>query len=64
MISRAPSSATWPRTSSWKKNGKTVFPAYKIKAFNGVQVAFIGMTLEGTPSIVSPSGISELRFPG
>jgi 5'-nucleotidase len=27
-----------------------------------VQVAFIGMTLEGTPSIVSPSGISQLRF--
>jgi 5'-nucleotidase len=46
----------------WKKNGKPVFPAYKIKAFDGVQVAFIGMTLEGTPSIVSPSGIAQLRF--
>jgi 5'-nucleotidase len=46
----------------WKKNGKPVFPAYKTKAFNGVQVAFIGMTLEGTPSIVSPSGIAQLRF--
>jgi len=46
----------------WKKNGKPVFPAYKTKAFNGVQVAFIGMTLEGTPSIVSPSGISHLKF--
>jgi 5'-nucleotidase len=46
----------------WKKNGKPVFPAYKIRAFNGVQVAFIGMTLEGTPSIVSPSGISALKF--
>jgi 5'-nucleotidase len=46
----------------WKKNGKPVFPAYKTKAFEGVRVAFIGMTLEGTPSIVSPSGISQLRF--
>jgi 5'-nucleotidase len=46
----------------WKKNGKPVFPAYKTKAFNGVQVAFIGMTLEGTPSIVSPSGIAQLKF--
>jgi 5'-nucleotidase len=46
----------------WKKNGKPVFPAYKTKAFNGVQVAFIGMTLEGTPSIVSPSGIAQLNF--
>jgi len=46
----------------WKKNRKPIFPAYKIRAFNGVQVAFIGMTLEGTPSIVSPSGISEVEF--
>jgi len=47
---------------TWKKNDKTVFPAYKIRAFKGVQVAFIGMTLEGTPTIVTPSGISELNF--
>lgn len=46
----------------WKKNGKPVFPAYKTRAFEGVQVAFIGMTLEGTPSIVSPSGIAQLEF--
>lgn len=46
----------------WKKNDKPIFPAYKTKSFNGVQVAFIGMTLEGTPSIVTPSGISELNF--
>ena len=47
---------------TWKKNGKTVFPAYKIRAFKGVQIAFIGMTLEGTPTIVTPSGISMLDF--
>jgi 5'-nucleotidase len=47
---------------TWKKNDKPIFPAYKIRAFNGVQIAFIGMTLEGTPSIVTPSGISELNF--
>jgi len=47
---------------TWKKNDKSIFPAYKIRAFKGVQVAFIGMTLEGTPSIVTPSGISELNF--
>ena len=46
----------------WKKNLKPIFPAFKIRAFNGVQVAFIGMTLEGTPSIVSPSGISQVKF--
>jgi 5'-nucleotidase len=47
---------------TWKKNDKPVFPAYKTKSFNGVHVAFIGMTLEGTPTIVTPSGISELDF--
>jgi 5'-nucleotidase len=47
---------------TWKKNDKPIFPAYKIRAFKGTQIAFIGMTLEGTPNIVTPSGISELNF--
>lgn len=47
---------------TWKKNGMPVFPAYKTKSFKGVHIAFIGMTLEGTPTIVTPSGISELDF--
>lgn len=40
----------------------TIFPAYKIKKFNNVKVAFIGMTLEGTPTIVTPSGVAGLEF--
>jgi 5'-nucleotidase len=47
---------------TWKKNDRPIFPAYKTKTFNGVHIAFIGMTLEGTPTIVTPSGISELDF--
>lgn len=47
---------------TWKKNDKPIFPAYKTRTFKGVRVAFIGMTLEGTPSIVTPSGIAELNF--
>jgi 5'-nucleotidase len=43
-------------------NGKTIFPAYKIRSFGGTRIAFIGMTLEGTPLIVTPSGISDLEF--
>ncbi len=31
-------------------NGKTIFPAYKMRSFAGAKIAFIGMTLEGTPS--------------
>jgi 5'-nucleotidase len=41
---------------------RTIFPAYDIREFDGVQVAFIGMTLEGTPEIVTPTGVSGLDF--
>ena len=47
---------------TWKKTDKPIFPAYKIRSFKGAHVAFIGMTLEGTPTIVTPSGISMLNF--
>src|SRR5215213_9620057 len=45
-----------------KDNGKTIFPAYKVRSFDTAKIAFIGMTLEGTPLIVTPSGISDLTF--
>lgn len=45
-----------------KADGKTLFPAYAIKNFQGNKVAFVGMTLEATPSIVTPSGIATLDF--
>ena len=42
--------------------GKTILPAYKIRSVGTAKIAFIGMTLEGTPSIVTPSGIADLNF--
>ena len=42
--------------------GKTLFAPYGIKTFNGVRVAFIGMTLKGTPNIVTPTGVAGLSF--
>ncbi|CAM3930340.1 bifunctional metallophosphatase/5'-nucleotidase [Xenorhabdus thuongxuanensis] len=42
--------------------GKTLFPEYVIKEFDGVPVAFIGLTLEGTPAIVTPKGTEGLTF--
>jgi 5'-nucleotidase len=45
-----------------KKSGQTLFPAYVIKEYEGVKVAFIGMTLKETPTIVTPSGIVGLKF--
>ncbi|QKJ67295.1 bifunctional metallophosphatase/5'-nucleotidase [Deefgea piscis] len=44
------------------KTGKTLFPEYQVKEFSGVKVAFIGMTLKGTPGIVTPSGVAGLTF--
>jgi 5'-nucleotidase len=44
--------------------GKTIFPAYVIKTYNSVRVAFIGLTLEGTPGALRPGGVAGLRFIG
>lgn len=41
---------------------KTLFPAYKVKSYGGIPVAFIGMTLKATPSIVSAAGIKDVNF--
>ncbi|HSW42483.1 MAG TPA: bifunctional metallophosphatase/5'-nucleotidase [Patescibacteria group bacterium] len=46
----------------WEKNGKTVFPAYKIRSFAGARVAFVGVVTRTTPTIVTPSGVAGLRF--
>jgi 5'-nucleotidase len=47
---------------AYKDSGETIFPGYKIHHFPGVKVGIIGMTLEGTPTIVSPAGISHVDF--
>jgi 5'-nucleotidase len=46
----------------YKDNGETIFDGYKIHEFGGVKIGIIGMTLEGTPSIVTPAGISHVDF--
>ncbi len=42
--------------------GKTFFPPYFVKRFQGIPVAFIGITLEGAPGIIVPSSIAGLDF--
>jgi 5'-nucleotidase len=42
--------------------GKSVLPPYEIRKFDGIPVAFIGLTLKGTGGIVSPAGIAGLEF--
>lgn len=44
------------------ETGETIFPPYQINVYDDIKVAFIGMTLEGTPSIVTPSGVAGLTF--
>ncbi|MET0443296.1 MAG: bifunctional metallophosphatase/5'-nucleotidase [Pseudorhodoplanes sp.] len=44
------------------QSGKTILPAYEIKTFDGIPVAFIGLTLKGTPGLVSPLSVSGLTF--
>jgi 5'-nucleotidase len=45
-----------------KASGKTVFPAYEIREFDGIPVAFIGLTLKTTPDIISPQSAAGLEF--
>src|SRR5215469_2012311 len=45
-----------------KNSGKTLFPPYEIRTFDGIPVAFIGLTLKGTPEIISPTAASGLDF--
>jgi 5'-nucleotidase len=43
-------------------SGKTIFPPYEIREFDGIPVAFIGLTLKGTASIISPVSAAGLEF--
>src|SRR5215207_2933022 len=41
---------------------RTIFPPYQIKRVRGAKIAFIGMTFEATPTVVTPSGVAGLEF--
>ncbi|HET9609248.1 MAG TPA: bifunctional metallophosphatase/5'-nucleotidase [Acidimicrobiales bacterium] len=46
-----------------QQTGETLFPPYAVETFTGgAKVAFIGMTLEGTPTIVTPEGVAGFDF--
>ena len=40
----------------------TIFPAYEVKKVGNAKIAFIGLTFEGTPTVVTPSGVAGLEF--
>ncbi len=43
-------------------DGETPLPPYWIEKVQGINVGFIGMTLEGTPTLVAQSGIQGYEF--
>src|SRR6202011_435843 len=45
-----------------RNTGKTIFPPYAIREFDGIAVAFIGLTLKATPDIISPVSAAGLDF--
>jgi 5'-nucleotidase len=44
------------------RTGKAILPPYEIRTFDGIPIAFIGLTLKGTAGIVSPAGVAGLQF--
>jgi 5'-nucleotidase len=45
-----------------KQTGLPMLLPFDVKFVDGVPVAFVGMTLEGTPGIVNPAGIRSVDF--
>ena len=46
----------------FERTNHTILPPYKIERVGHKKLAFIGLTLEGTPLIVTPSGVEGLEF--
>jgi 5'-nucleotidase len=45
-----------------KKGNKPILPPIDVRYVDGVPVGFVGMTLEATPTIVNPAGITTVNF--
>ena len=47
---------------TYEDSGETIFPPYAVHEFPGADVAIVGMTLEGTPNIVTAAATENLAF--
>ncbi|WP_327116290.1 bifunctional metallophosphatase/5'-nucleotidase [Streptomyces sp. NBC_01341] len=45
-----------------EKSGRPILKPYTVWRKNGVKIGFIGVTLEGTPNIVTANGVKGLEF--
>jgi 5'-nucleotidase len=41
---------------------QTIFPPYEVRKAGNAKIAFIGLTFEGTPTVVTPSAVKGLEF--
>jgi 5'-nucleotidase len=57
---------TYLAANTVTEGGDTLFPAYAVRSFGkgarAVKVGIIGMTLKGTPALVTPAGVAGLEF--
>jgi len=57
---------TYLAANTVTEGGDTLFPAYAVRSFGkgarAVKVGIIGMTLKGTPALVTPTGVAGLEF--
>lgn len=45
-----------------KDGGESLLPGTSVKVVDGMKIGFIGMTLEATPTLVSPAGVASVDF--
>lgn len=48
--------------STYLDDGTTLFPPYTIREFSGAKVGFIGLTLKGTPDVITPASRVGITF--
>lgn len=63
LVDPATAPAEMVRRSGWKtasSQPEPLFPPYTIREFNGIRIGFIGLTLRGVGSIVSPVAMRGL----
>ena len=46
----------------YEDTDKTILPPYEVHKVGNAKIAFIGLTFEGTPTVVTPSGVAGLEF--
>ena len=46
----------------FENTNRTIFPPYEIRRAGDAKIAFIGLTFEGTPTVVTPTAVEGLEF--